>query len=107
MKNLKQALNHEVVLKKTHRAMKFNQTSWLKPYIGFNTKLRKEAKNGFEGHFLMNQAIFLRTMSNVRKHRDINIVATVARRNYLVSGPNYCTTKLFFPILVSHGNQKT
>ena len=44
MKSLKQALNHGLILKKVHRAIKFNQKAWLKPYIDMNTKLRKEKK---------------------------------------------------------------
>ena len=32
-------------------------------------------------------------MENVRKHRDIELVTTKRRRNYLVSEPNYHTTK--------------
>ena len=31
--NLKQALNHGLLLKKVHRVIKFNQNVWLKPYI--------------------------------------------------------------------------
>ena len=38
--NLKQALNHRLILKKFHRVIKFNQKVWLKPYIDMNTKLR-------------------------------------------------------------------
>ena len=34
-------------------------------------------------------------MENVRKHRDIKLVTTERRRNYLVSEPNYHTTKFF------------
>ena len=34
-------------------------------------------------------------MENVRKHRDIKLVTTEGRRNYLVSEPNY-HTKMFF-----------
>ena len=42
--NLKQALNHGLVLKKLRRMIKVNQKAWLKPYINTNTKLRKNAK---------------------------------------------------------------
>ena len=45
---LKQALNHELMLKKVHRVIQFNQEAWLKPYIDMNTKLRTDAKNDFE-----------------------------------------------------------
>ena len=31
MRNLKQALNHESVLKKVHRVIKLTQKSWLNP----------------------------------------------------------------------------
>ena len=33
---LKQALNHGLKLKEVHRVIKFNQKSWLKPYIDMN-----------------------------------------------------------------------
>ena len=33
IKNLKQALNRGLILKKVHRAIKLNQKAWLKPYI--------------------------------------------------------------------------
>ena len=34
-------------------------------------------------------------MENVRKYRDIKLVTTERRRKYLVSEPNYHTTKFF------------
>ena len=43
----------------------------------------------------MNNAVFGKTMENVRKHRDIKLVTTERRRNYLVSEPNYDTAKFF------------
>ena len=45
IRNLKQALNHGLVLKKVHRMIRFNDNTWLKPYIDINTKLRKEVQN--------------------------------------------------------------
>ena len=49
--NLKQALNHRLLLKKVHGVIKCYQNSWLKPYINVNAKLREKAKNNFEKDF--------------------------------------------------------
>ena len=42
----------------------------------------------------MNNAVFGKTMENVRKHQDIKLVRTDKKRNKLVSEPNYHTMKL-------------
>ena len=84
-------------MKKVHRVIKFNRND-LKPYIELNTDLRRESKKHyFEKEFfkLMNNAIFVKTMENVRKHRNINFVTIKRRRNNLVSEPNYHIAKIF------------
>ena len=93
IKSLKQALNHELKFKKVHRIIKFNQKAWLKPYIDMNTELRKLAKDDFEKDLfkLMNNAVFGKTMENVRTHRNIKLVLTDKKINNLVSEPNYHT----------------
>ena len=93
IKSLKQALNHGFKLKRVHRIIEFSQKAWLKPYIDMNAELRKLAKDDFEKDLfkLMNDAVFEKTMENIRKHRDIKLVTTDKKRNKLVSEPNYRT----------------
>ena len=43
----------------------------------------------------MNNAVFGKTMENLRKQRDIKLVTTERKRDYLASEPNYHTTKFF------------
>ena len=73
---LDQALRHGFILERINRAIEFNQTDWMKPYIDFNTKLRTAATNDFEKDFfkLMNNSVFGKTMENIRKHRNIKLV---------------------------------
>ena len=61
-----------------------------------NTEVKK-AKNDFENKLfkLMKNAVFGKTVENVRKHKDIKLAITKARTNYLVPEPNYHTTKHF------------
>ena len=50
---------------------------------------------------LMNNAAFGKIMEDVAKHRDIKLVTAEARRIYLVSEPNYHTTKNFLENLLA------
>ena len=60
IKALNQALKHGLILEGIHRAIEFNQSAWMKPYIDFNTQLRTKVTNDFEKDFfkLMNNAVF-------------------------------------------------
>ena len=61
-----------------------------------NTELRKEAKNDFEKDLFkfINNSVFGKTMENIRKHREIKLVAIDKKRSKLVSEPNYHTINL-------------
>ena len=66
--------------------IEFSQKPWLSPYIDVNTELKKSYKNNFKKHFFkfMGNAVFEKSMENVRNHRGIKLVTIEARRNYLL-----------------------
>ena len=54
----------------------------------------------------MNNAVFRKTMQNVRNHRYIKLVITHKRRNQLASEPNYQATKYFSENLMAIETKK-
>ena len=94
---LDQALKHGLVLECIHRAIEFKQAAWMKEYIDFNTKLRTAAANDFEKDFykLMNNSVFRKTMENIRKHRNINLIMNQGAYLKAVMKPNFKSGVLF------------
>ena len=94
---LNQALQHGLTLDRIHGAIEFDQSSWLKTYIDFNTQLRTAATNDFEKDFfkLMNTSVFGKMMENIRKHRNINLVMTEEKYFKTVMKPNFKSGVLF------------
>ena len=92
-----------------HRVIKFNQRSWLNPYININTELRENTKNKFRKNFfkLMKNSVYEKTMENVRNHRDIKLVKSDKRRKRLVSEPNDHSHKNFSEYLMAIEMKKT
>ena len=69
----------------------FTQSKWLKAYIDFNTKQSQKAPNDFEKDFfkLMNNAVFGKTMENVRKHQNVQLMSEHRKFKRLSSKPNF------------------
>ena len=74
-----------------------------------NNDLRKAAKNDFEKDIfkLINNSVFGKTMENVKKHIDIKLVTTEARRNYLPFESSYYTAKFISENLLAIEVRKT
>ena len=102
-RTLKQAINNGLMVMRTHRILKFNQSKWLKTYIDFNTNLRNCATSKFGKDLfkLIINAIFGKTMENVEKRKDIKLIThwdntrgKVGARA-LIARPNFNSRSIF------------
>ena len=107
--NLKQYLGLGLRLTRIRRGIKFEESEWLKPYIEMNTKLRTKAKNNFEKDFfkLMNNAVFGKTMENIRKRVDVKLVNDREKARKLVAKPNFNRINIFCEELIAIHMKKT
>eukprot|EP01059_Diplonema_ambulator_P031566 TRINITY_DN5842_c0_g1_i4.p1 TRINITY_DN5842_c0_g1~~TRINITY_DN5842_c0_g1_i4.p1 ORF type:complete len:1309 (+),score=273.92 TRINITY_DN5842_c0_g1_i4:385-4311(+) len=76
IKYLQLLLKHGLKLKAVHRIMAFRQSAWLEPYIRLNTELRQASTTDTESNLfkLMNNAVFGKTMEDVRNRTSTKIV---------------------------------
>ena len=103
LQNLKQCLEHGLVLTRVHRILTFRQKAWLKPYITLNTDKRKAAQNEFEKDFfkLMNNSVFGKSCENVRNRFNVELVTQDERFETLTARPSFRRFKIFHNNLVA------
>ena len=87
-------------LKKIHCVLEFNQSQWLKQYVESNTQKRVEAekhenKDRKALYKLMNNAVYGKTMENLRNRIDVKPISN--KNVYLkwASKPSYLSRKVF------------
>lgn len=107
--NLKQYVQLGCKLTKVHRVLSFRQTYWLSEYITLNTNKRKLARNSFEKDFfkLLNNAIFGKTMENVRGRINMELVHTKKRMKKVSAKPSFHRAHIFNEDLVGAHCLKT
>jgi hypothetical protein len=98
-RNLKLYTQQGMKVTKIHRVLKFKQDPWMKPYIELNTNLRKAATSDFEKDFfkLMNNSVFGKTMENLRKRINVDLVrgSETNRLRKLVANPGFISRRIF------------
>ena len=107
-RNLKHYLSKGLILKKVHKILEFKQSAWMKPYIDFNTQKRKEATNAADkNHFkLLNNAVYGKTMENMRKRIKLRIIKEEKDLIKYVSRPTYINHDIFGKRLVAVHERK-
>ena len=108
-RNLRQYLELGMRITAVHRGISFYQSSWMEPYITKNTELRKSASNSFEKDFfkLMNNSVFGKTIENIRKRQNIELVDNRKKAAKLSSRPNFDRATIFDKNLIAVHMKKT
>ena len=107
-RNLQYYLSKGWILIKVHKILEFKQSPWMKPYIDFNTEKRIEAANEADKNLfkLLNNAVYGKTMENMRKRMKIRITKTPKDFLKYASRPTYISHNIFDKNLVAIHQKK-
>ena len=108
IKNLQYYIGKGLKITKIHNVLKFKQSNWLEPYINFNTEMRKQSKNEFEKDLykLMNNAVFGKTMENVRARVNIKLCTDDKELVRTANKPQFEQSKIYSESLIAVKSSK-
>ena len=101
-----------VKVDKIHKVLSFNHSAWMAPYIQLNTSYREKATNNFEKNYykLKNNAVFGRSMMNLRGQRKIKLVRRWEGKGgarHHIANPAFERFKIFSDNLIAVELKKT
>ena len=98
-RNLQLYMSLGMRLTNDHRALWFDQSPWMEPYIRMNTELRKRATSDFEKDLykLMNNSVFGKTMENLRKRVNVKLMRSHEedKLRRLIVSPAFARANIF------------
>ena len=108
-RNLRQYIELGMEVTHVHRVLYFEQEAWLRRYIDFNTGERTRATNEFEKDLykLLNNAVFGKTMENVREHRRLDLVWSAEKARKIAAKPTMRSFKRIQDNLLAIERYKT
>jgi len=108
---LKLYLELGLKLTKVHRAISYKQSAWMWPFIELCYLKRAEAKHKKNGllsdyYKLVMNAVYGKTMKDVRKHTDYQFALTAEKQIKIASSPRFCGFISLTPDLTGNSMSK-
>ena len=98
-RNLQLYMSLGMHLTKVHRALRFEQSPWMEPYIRMKTELQKQATSDFEKDLykLMNNSVFEKTMENLCRRVNVKLVRSHEedKLRRLIANPSFPRANIF------------
>jgi DNA polymerase type B, organellar and viral/Recombination endonuclease VII len=108
---LKFLIDKGIKVTEIHKIIEFDEKTWLKDYIDLNTSLRIQSNNKADQDLfkLMNNAMFGKTIENVRLYTNLNMIANKEKAKRMMSKTNVEYYEILDEnlILFGHRNIKT
>ena len=81
---------------RVHRILSFKQSNWLKSYVDFNTKKRRESTDEFNKwlYKLLNNCVYGKSIENIRKRMNVKLVNDKKIYQRCVNKPNFVCSKI-------------